>query len=1124
MRWLQVFVSLVISVVYVAGASTSFAGFFASYGDATVLDPFIECENINRMTGKCTCEAGGFTSDPSLGARIVSDGTGTTNEPGYLFYCASSMSTVTGWGGMYQRDADVPDGQGCRYPNPYTGACSCPSGYQSITTQIMTDTVKLIELISSNVTFCWSNPSSSATFAFGGVYQKSSSDECLTSNPATGSCSCSSEFPITQMINTVVEAGVPHKLAPIYICERGVNKALNVHAVPHTHDDPGWLKTVDGYYDCCVQYILDTVVSSLAANPKRRFTYVEMAFFTKWWEQQTEETKSLVQTLVKNGQLDFTIGGWVMPDEACPSYIDLIDQMTAGHLFLKETFGEDYVPSVGWQIDPFGHSNGNTWTYSQFGFDFNVVMRIDHQDLTWRRANVDMEFIWRPFQSFDSSQDILSFELYDGYGWPPGRISIFDLTENKTMSKDDIGPDEHVVWEPEPFAHWAYNAANSFKTNEILAPMGSDFKWQDAEPEFSALDDLISYFETHPEYGINMFYSSPTSISKAIMDYDLSLSVKTSDFFGYSDSVDSYWSGYFTSHPAFKRYVRASSALFTTARAIHALASADPSLYQEYLTSPWHAIAVTQHHDAITGTSKSFVYDDYLSQLDVGNNASASAILKSLSVIDKDIEASWEVCPPVKENPSYCEKLAKGDMVSVINSLALLQDIPINLQVTSQNLCAYLTDGTSVPSQTRLAPWVGEEVLYELSFIAEGVPPLGIVSFVIDQCNVTTSYTRRQLLSAGATVTIENEFYTLSFDSTTNTLSKVLDKIRGVSMPVDIDVLYYVPEGSPYRPQSGAYVFAADTPPNSFPGPRGSLSVFSGEVYQEVEVVVDSSSNVIQRFRLYKNDPTIAMFTTVGPIDIADRYGKEVIVRLNSTIASSGVVYTDSHNLEFQERVYNVLYDDYTVENPISGNYYPISSATYIKDSTNILAVVPDRAQGAASLGSGSLEVMVHRRLLTDGDKKGVGEPLNDSSTICTKQLLVFTDASDIERVRSATRKQEHIPVLLSSEGSVKSIQFEPMATPLPENIDLTTLQVTQYDMFGASTILRLHHTYAVGEDAVLSQPVTINLADLFVDWVIETAVEVTLSAAHKVGIMESLIVTLDPMSFRTFAITMVPV
>ena len=54
-------------------------------------------------------------------------------------------------------------------------------------------------------------------------------------------------------------------------------RVLNVHIVPHTHDDVGWLKTVDQYYyglnnsiqHANVQSILDTVVASLMRNPSR---------------------------------------------------------------------------------------------------------------------------------------------------------------------------------------------------------------------------------------------------------------------------------------------------------------------------------------------------------------------------------------------------------------------------------------------------------------------------------------------------------------------------------------------------------------------------------------------------------------------------------------------------------------------------------------------------------------------------------------------------------------------------------------------------------------------------------------------------------------------------------------
>ncbi len=65
--------------------------------------------------------------------------------------------------------------------------------------------------------------------------------------------------------------------------------------------------------------------------------------------------KDIVKKLVIKEQLEFLSGGWCMNDEATAYYEDIIDQMTLGHKFLLENF--NYVPTVGWQVDPFGHSN-----------------------------------------------------------------------------------------------------------------------------------------------------------------------------------------------------------------------------------------------------------------------------------------------------------------------------------------------------------------------------------------------------------------------------------------------------------------------------------------------------------------------------------------------------------------------------------------------------------------------------------------------------------------------------------------------------------------------------------------------------------------------------------------------
>jgi lysosomal alpha-mannosidase len=50
-----------------------------------------------------------------------------------------------------------------------------------------------------------------------------------------------------------------------------------------------------------IQYILDSVVIALDENPDRRFIYVEMAFFWRWWNQQTEDMRNKVRQFVNEG-------------------------------------------------------------------------------------------------------------------------------------------------------------------------------------------------------------------------------------------------------------------------------------------------------------------------------------------------------------------------------------------------------------------------------------------------------------------------------------------------------------------------------------------------------------------------------------------------------------------------------------------------------------------------------------------------------------------------------------------------------------------------------------------------------------------------------------------------------
>ena len=176
---------------------------------------------------------------------------------------------------------------------------------------------------------------------------------------------------------------------------------LNVHVVPHTHDDVGWLKTVEQYYNglnmtiqkACVRDILDAVVDSLLDNPSRTFTYVEQKFFSMWWNEQTDAIKDAVRFLVANQQLSFVNGGWCMHDEAATHYMGMIDQTTLGHDFLKQELG--VIPKVGWQLDPFGHSASQaSLLTARAGMDALYFGRIDYQDLDIRHKTQECEGLW----------------------------------------------------------------------------------------------------------------------------------------------------------------------------------------------------------------------------------------------------------------------------------------------------------------------------------------------------------------------------------------------------------------------------------------------------------------------------------------------------------------------------------------------------------------------------------------------------------------------------------------------------------------------------------------------------------------------------------------------------------
>ena len=115
--------------------------------------------------------------------------------------------------------------------------------------------------------------------------------------------------------------------------------------------------------------------------------------------------------------------------------------------------------------------------------------------------------------------------------------------------------------------------ANMTRGANIMWTMGSDFNYEAAEPWFINMDKLLA--AVNADGRVAMKYSSPAEyVASKQAETTITWPLTEGDFFPYADGAHQYWTGYFTSRPALKGYVRTSSALFGSVRLAQALGAA----------------------------------------------------------------------------------------------------------------------------------------------------------------------------------------------------------------------------------------------------------------------------------------------------------------------------------------------------------------------------------------------------------------------------------------------------------------------------------------------------------------------------------------------------------------------
>jgi lysosomal alpha-mannosidase len=933
---------------------------------------------------------------------------------------------------------------------------------------------------------------------------------------------------------------------------------INIHLIAHTHDDMGWIKTADDYFTGAnaqlehhgVQYIIDTMVEGLKRNKERKFTYAEVGYLTRWMETRSQEEVRDLINLVQNGQLEFSGGGWVQPDEGASHYVDLIDQYTLGLRKLNATFGTTCGhPKIGWQLDPFGHSREHGNILAMLGYEALYVARIHHLEQDVRVRNKTLEFNWYP-SSENPSRKLFTGSLINLYTDPPSFCFDADCGDPPVIANpkfENYNADD-VIRRLKAYVDFR---VPTIPHNHILFPMGSDFHYQAAEKNFRNLDNLIKVVRQKTNYTI--FYSTPACYTKAVQESGVAWTTKTADFFPYASGTDSFWTGYFTSKPACKGLIRQSSNIMNAMRMFNAFAL--PSQRNEHNTPEEkleRACGLAQHHDAVPGTCKEHVTQDYNYRLLQGWTAAEGVFQESLQAISQKVKGNTQQFP----SQVYCRYLnesscdftkanVKGFSILIVNGhsqpVSQLIRIPIynalvalidenNAEVNSAWILPTFINGNQLPNNN-ISP-------YDLQFIAD-LPANGFKTYFIESLSkdkterkaVKLHKEEEQVQGSPKASSINNGIITINFDNN-NMISSVTNSQSGKTYPFKQSLLAYKGHDN-IGPASGAYILRPQVNTPEVVNAQPSLTT----TYLEARQVY--SDWLSQTIRLVPNKTYIEFEWTVGPIPKTVtgflEYGREVIARYEApSIKSNKQFYTDSNGRQMIQRIrdYN---QDFNVQNsaePVASNMYPVNSRAMIKDDQTAFTVLTDRSQAGGSIIDSTLDLLLHRRDFYD-DGWGVNEALNEPGSdgrglvVRGRHRIFFSDPQSAANLhRQGAFEIFHSPIISFSNydnvpnyASKYVTTFSGLAKALPQNVHLLTLK--QLD---ASTLLvRLEHIFGKDEDSVLSQPATVDLTTLFKQFKIVNAQELTLGANLVVSGSGSMIVTLNPQDIKTFQVSVTP-
>lgn len=579
--------------------------------------------------------------------------------------------------------------------------------------------------------------------------------------------------------------------------------------------------------------------------------------------------------------------------------------------------------------------------------------------------------------------------------------------------------------------------------NVAMVPLGDDFRYDhkvEWDQQYTNYEKLIGFISAHKDryHGAQVHFSTPSKFFKELRRRsDNKFPTLRGDFFVYSDVSSHrpvYWSGYFTSRPYWKVLDRELEANLRSAEILYTFAmnsarkkndkSSSKLLETQYknLTRARQNLALFQHHDAITGTSREFVMNDYGLKLFEGIQGCVSIQTDAIQCLllknnDRVPAPSTKIIVPDSDRQTY-DRLSTKQILNidkdhirnivVFNPHGKIKTEPIKVLVTKPNVQVIDIDGLVVKHQinpvwnnkTEKEHLVMSNTTFELFFIAV-LKPLSLTAFTIrtsSNQNLAMVYCKNctgnsffdiKPIDHPGNIQLENDRLRAIFNNKTGLLCSILDKATGKFKKISIDFKAY----KPVPGYSGAYLFKPDTKEAEktvLEQRPSAIVVISGPLLSEITVIYNL---LVHTVRLYchgkgveSNGLYVENTVDLGPS--SKNQETELVMRLASDVKNGNpaVIYTDSNGFQMQKRVT-------TRQIGLEGNYFPVTTTAYIEDGKHRLTVLVNHAQGVAGWEPGRIELMLDRRTVYD-DSKGMSQGVTDSKKTLTKYCILLETVS----------------------------------------------------------------------------------------------------------------------------------